>query len=118
MKRLGFYGFLVLLLTVIVLISCASGGSSKQGSAKTGSASASVQGFGGQVSVTLTVQKGKITDVKVEAEGETPAIGGRAIDMAAASMVQKNTVEIDSVAGATISTKALIQAAKEAFSKL
>ena len=125
MKRLGFYGFLGLLLTVMILVSCASGGSGKQDSAgkqapagKTGSASASAQGFGGQVKATVTVEKGKITNVSVEAPDETPAIGGRAIEMVTATMVQNNSVEVDATAGASISTKALIQAAKEAYSKI
>ena len=118
MKRLG---FLCILLAIILIVSCASGGSGNKSAApsgKTGSASASAQGFGGQITVTVNVEKGKITGVNFEAPGETPAIGGRALDMAAATMVEKNSVEIDATAGATVSTKALILAAKEAFSKI
>ena len=41
---------------------------------------ASAQGFGGQVSVTLTIDGDKLTDVTVEGTNETEGVGSRAID--------------------------------------
>ena len=116
MKAKSFYGFLGLLIVVMVLSACASSGSGS--GSKSGSASATAQGFGGEVKVTVTVEKGKITNVEAEGPNETTGIGSRAIDMLPGVMVQKNSVEVDALSGASVTSKGLIQAAKEAFSKI
>ena len=46
---------------------------------------ASAQGFGGTVSVKLTVDEEAITAIEITGEGETPALGGAAIEQMSAA---------------------------------
>ena len=64
---------------------------------------ASAQGFGGTVSVKLTVDEEAITAIEITGEGETPALGGAAIEqMSAAYVGQADAEGVDGMTGATI----------------
>lgn len=82
-----------------------------------GSWSATAKGFGGDVTVTLTIQKGILTEVTVEGASETEGIGGRAVELMPASMVASNSVEVDGVSGATITSSAILEAAAQALAE-
>lgn len=73
------------------------------------------QGFGGTVSVTITVDKNKITDVKVVGDKETPSVGGAHLEELAAAIKEKQSSEIDVVTGATVTSNGVIQAAAKAI---
>lgn len=73
------------------------------------------QGFGGEVSVTITTEDGKITAVAIEGASETPGVGTNAIEQMPAKMVEANSVEVDGVAGATITSNAILSAAQAAL---
>lgn len=69
---------------------------------KAGSYTGSAKGFGGTVSVKLTVDsKGKITGATVTAKDETPEIGGKAAQQLAQAIVKKGSLSVDAVSGAT-----------------
>lgn len=69
----------------------------------------SAQGFGGTVTVAVTVDANGITDVKITGDGETPAIGGAALEPLAAQIKEKGA-NIDSVAGASMTSDAVKKA--------
>ncbi len=73
------------------------------------------QGFGGVVTVELTMADGVITDVAVTGDGETPAIGGAAFETIKSQILAANSAEIDGVAGATITCDAAREATKKAL---
>lgn len=73
------------------------------------------QGFGGEVSVTITTEDGRITAVAIEGASETPGVGTNAIEQMPAKMVEANSVEVDGVAGATITSNAILSAAQAAL---
>ncbi len=73
------------------------------------------KGFGGDVTVTLTVENGVITAAKAEGANETPGVGTPALEKLPAAMVAGNTVNVDVVAGATFTSNAVIEAAKAAL---
>lgn len=73
------------------------------------------QGFGGEVSVIITTENGKITDVAIEGASETPGVGTNAIEQMPAKMVEANSIEVDGVAGATITSNAILAAAQAAL---
>lgn len=73
------------------------------------------QGFHGQVSVTLTVENGKITNAVVSDPNETQGIGSLAIEQAASKIIAAQGADIDMVAGATMTSKAVIEATKNAM---
>ncbi len=81
-----------------------------------GTYSASAQGFGGEINVTVTVDENKITEIKAEGAKETAGIGDKAIEQLSAKMVEENKAEVDTVTGATYSSKGLIAAVETALS--
>ncbi|MDD4080473.1 MAG: FAD-binding protein [Eubacteriales bacterium] len=77
--------------------------------------SATADGFGGEVKVTLEVEDGVLLNVSAEGAGETPGIGEVALQKLPEKMVEANSVEVDTLAGATITSKALLEAAGKAL---
>jgi hypothetical protein len=72
-------------------------------------------GFGGPVTVTITKDGDKITDVKIVGDSETAGIGTNAIDDMPQQIIDANGADVDGVAGATITSEAIIEAAKIAL---
>ena len=88
--------------------------------------SAESEGFGGKVTVELSVKDEKITDISVKGEKETAAIGGEAIKnyntKIFPALKDKNIKDfsindIDSFTGASITSKAVRTALEEAVKK-
>ncbi|MBR1561027.1 MAG: FAD-binding protein [Clostridia bacterium] len=77
--------------------------------------SATEQGFGGEVTVTLTIEDGVLTDVAIDGPNETPGVGQMAVELMPGMMVNANSVEVDVVSGCTISSTAILTAAKAAL---
>ncbi len=73
------------------------------------------KGFGGDVTVTLTIDNGVITAAKAEGADETPGVGTPALEQLPAKMVEGNTVNVDVISGATFTSNAVIEAAKNAL---
>ena len=87
MKKLG-----AALLSVALVGACPA---LAEGEAKT--ATATAQGFGGEVSVTVTVENGALKDVHIEGANETEGIGSRAVELLGDTMVAANSVQVDGV---------------------
>lgn len=73
------------------------------------------QGFGGAVTVTLTMDGDKIAGAAIEGAQETEAIGGAAFAALAEQIVAAQSAEIDGVAGATVTSNAVKDAAAKAI---
>ena len=73
------------------------------------------KGFGGNVTVTLTIENGVITAAKAEGADETPGVGTPALEQLPAAMVAGNTVNVDTISGATWTSNGVIDAAKAAL---
>ncbi len=80
-------------------------------SALTGTA----KGFGGDVTVTLTMDGDKITDVKIVGDGETPGVGTPAIEQLPAKIIEANSADVEVISGATVTSEAIIEAVKNAL---
>lgn len=74
-------------------------------------------GFGGDVTVTLTVEGGKVTNVQAEGANETPDLGGKAMMELASAILEAQSPYVDVVSGATITSKAVVAAAAKAFAQ-
>lgn len=73
-------------------------------------------GFGGEVTVTLTKKGSAATyTVTVTGAGETPGIGGAALPKLQQAIQDAQSADIDAVAGATVTSGAVIKAAQQAF---
>ena len=103
MKRWS--SFISLLLCLALMMPCAM--------AQTHAASA--QGFGGEVTVNLDIENDTLVKVEIAGAQETPAIGGIAIEKMAEAMVAANSVDVDGVAGATLTSNAISEAAAAAL---
>ncbi len=73
------------------------------------------QGFGGEVVATVTVGAAGIESVELGGAGETPAIGGAALEQLPSLFVEANSSRVDAVAGATISSNAAMEAVQQAL---
>lgn len=82
---------------------------------KDGEYSASEKGFGGDVTVTLNVKLGKVDTVTINAGEETPDKGGQAAIELTKQIQEKQSPNVDVVSGSTITSEAIIKAAKSAF---
>ena len=95
------------------------GGTALADDAAEKTASATVKGFGGDVTVTLTVNTGNgvITDCQIVGDAETPGVGGRAVAEMPAQFVEAGSLEVDGVSGATVSSGAIKNAARSAYNE-
>lgn len=66
--------------------------------------------------VKLQIENGKITDIQTT-QSETPAIGGTAINKLSQEIIKAQSLNVDNVSGATISSKAFKQAVAQAAEK-
>ena len=83
---------------------------------KDGVYEASSNGYGGRLAVRVTVKNGKLTNIDVISNNETPSYFNRAsavIDR----ILSTGSVNVDSVAGATISSNAIKQAVSKALAQ-
>lgn len=72
-------------------------------------------GFAGEVKVKVTVRSSRIRSVEVVSHSETQGIGSRAVEALPAVIVEKQTPEVDAVAGATITSNAIKEAVRQAL---
>ena len=77
--------------------------------------SATAKGYGGDITVTLTVKDDKITDVKIVGDGETKDVGSKAVEQMPEQILSAQTYDVDGVSGATISSTSIKKATKEAM---
>ena len=78
---------------------------------------ATEKGFGGDVTVTLTIENNEIVAAKAEGASETEGVGSKAIENLPAAMVEQNSVKVDAVASATITSNAVLAAAEKALAE-
>ena len=88
-----------------------------EGGYQDGTYTGSAQGFGGTITVSVTILEGKITDISVvSAPGETPSYFSSAKSVLS-SMLSAQSPNVDTVSGATYSSTGIINAVKSALSQ-
>lgn len=80
-----------------------------------GSYSGTAQGYGGTVTVEITVDDTTITAVKAAGADETPGKGGAALPSLEQQILERQSAEIDGVTGATVTSNAVREAASAAI---
>ena len=83
---------------------------------KDGEYEGTATGYGGPLTVRITVKGGKLTDIKVVSQTETPEYFNRA-KAVIGKILNSGNVNVDSVSGATISSNAIKKAVADALSK-
>lgn len=82
-----------------------------------GTYTAAAKGNGGDVPVTVTFSKDKIEKIQVGTNKETPGIGSVAIEQVPAAIVKNQSLAVNAVAGASITSKAILAAVAACVSK-
>ena len=82
-----------------------------------GTYTAEAQGLLSTVTVGITVNEKEIEAVLIDASGETPELGGVAAGMMSETIKKAQTPNVDTVAGATVTSNAIIQAATDALTQ-
>jgi len=80
-----------------------------------GDFTATAKGFGGDVSVTLTLTDGAITGCTAEGKDETQGVGSQAIAKMPGAIAESGSIAVDGVSGATITSTAIKEAAAAAL---
>lgn len=75
----------------------------------------SAVGFGGEVTVSVTVDEMNITAVDVLGDHETENIGSFAVEMLGEQMLEAQTNKVDALTGATVTSNAILKAAAQAL---
>ena len=73
------------------------------------------KGFGGDVSVTLTLTDGAITGCTAEGKDETQGVGSQAIAKMPGEIAESGSIAVDGVSGATVTSTAIKEAAAAAL---
>lgn len=83
-----------------------------------GTYTASAHGCLSDVAVTVTITGGKVTNVVIDASGETPELGGNAAAALAEQLTEAGTTSgVDAVAGATMTSDAVFTAMDDCLSQ-
>ena len=80
-----------------------------------GDFTATAKGFGGDVSVTLTLTDSVITGCTAEGKDETEGVGSQAIAKMPGEIAESGSIAVDGVSGATITSTAIKEAAAAAL---
>ena len=94
---------------------CGSKPASTTGAGATGDFTGTAKGFGGDVTVTLTLTDGKITGCTAEGADETKGVGSKAIEQLPAAIAESGSIAVDGVSTATITSNAIKEAAAAAI---
>ena len=94
---------------------CGSKPASTTGAGATGDFTGTAKGFGGDVTVTLTLTDGKITGCTAEGKDETPGIGTMALEQLPGAIAESGSIAVDGVSTATITSNAIKEAAAAAI---
>jgi succinate dehydrogenase/fumarate reductase flavoprotein subunit len=73
------------------------------------------RGIGGPIKVLVTMKDDKIIGIEVVYHNETKGVGTNAIDKMITSIIKNQTSDVDAVSGATVTSRALMNAVKKAL---
>ncbi|MBR0149739.1 MAG: flavocytochrome c [Synergistaceae bacterium] len=103
------------LVSAIVIIAIMVITQQNRGSLVAGTGTADGFGGPGALTVTITLKDGKISQATASGPKETPGIGSVAVEKMPAEMVAGNTINVDGVSGATVTSTGIRKAAEAAL---
>ena len=112
-------------VTAGALAACNAAGSSSAAPAASGAAGTYIpgtyegtaEGISSTVKVTMTFSDSAVTDVVVDTSGETASYGAAAADQLREQLLAAGSAEIDGVSGSTITSDAVMKAAKSCYAQ-
>ena len=110
-KKLMHNRILIITLCMLLIVPIFSGFAADAATPyKAGTYSAAAQGREGAVKVEVSFSATKITGIKIIGESETAGLGDAALEKVKKQILDGQTLAVDTVAGATYSSKALLDA--------
>ena len=82
-----------------------------------GTYTATAEGCLSDVTVTVTVSDKAITDVRVDASGETAELGGKAAEELPSEIIRSQSTDVDGYSGATLTSDAIKKAAADCIAQ-
>ena len=109
-------------VTLVAMLMTACGGEKPQEEAANGMTAGTyeekVEGYNGEFIVTTTIDEdGKISKVEVGENEETDGIGSNAIEKLPLEIVEKQSLAVDTITGATVTSTAILTAVENAIVK-
>lgn len=110
---------LLLGVVLVLILSLSFTGCSKSAASawKDGTYNGKAEGVHGDIEVSVEISGGKIAKVNITSENETEGVSDLAIEQIPAAIVEKQSTEVEVVAGASVSSKAIITAVEAALSQ-
>lgn len=102
---------ILLMMTALLAAASMTGCTSASSEERTGQA----EGYGGPLTVRVTTDGGKITNVEVTQHSETEGVGTRAIEELPQAIVTANSWQVDATSGATVTSNAIMAAVADAM---
>lgn len=98
----------LIMVTMMIIAGCNSTGSDM--SFKAGTYTSEAKGNGGMVKVEVTFSEDEITDIKIVEQNETEGLGDVALEKIKEDILSGQTLNVDTVTGATNSSNAILTA--------
>lgn len=102
--------FLLSLYTISLLLSLAS---CKQATNELASYTSTVTGMGGEITIEVTFNQDTIQDINILSDNETAGVGDKALELMCNKVLTTQSISVDTVSGATISSTAFLSAVKD-----
>ncbi len=108
---------LSVLLVLAMVLSLAACGGAKDDADKgvTGTYEGKAKGHNGDLVLEVSFKDSKIEKIDVKASEESEGIGDKAIEKLSKEVIDNNTVDVDTVATATVTSNAFLEAVKDAI---
>ena len=107
----------VLLMLLCLTLALPVFGAMGEGTLTDGTYESSAQGMDGTVSISVTVEGGAIATIEVLEDNETAGVGDKALEIIPGCVIENQSLAVDSVAGANISSAAIKVAIADAITQ-
>lgn len=77
-----------------------------------------IRGKMGKIKMVVAVRDNKIFDVRILENSETPSHASKALEQVPKEIVEKQSLEVDVISGATVTSKAIVDGVEKALKKL
>lgn len=84
---------------------------------KDGTYSGKGEGVHGDIQLDVVIKGGKIDKINITSQDETSGVGEVAVEKVPVKIIEKQSPDVEAVAGATVSSKAIMEAVKQALEK-
>lgn len=114
-KKLLSLGMLSILMLSLAFVGCSNGPAASVW--KDGSYNGKAEAVHGDIEMSVEISEGKIAKINVVSQAETSGVSEVAFEQVPSSIIEKQTTEVETVAGATVSSQAIIAAVEDALNK-